>query len=126
LSFAPDGQESWATLPNPESKSKKETSPMLLKEHRFKCIAGTETYLFKIEELVRGLAIWPHRFRLRVAASPRWEAKTFYGASCYEVAEKAADFIAQGANAGQTGMDKESQYSQGPTASPPRTLQIQE
>jgi hypothetical protein len=116
----------WSKIATTPSKFQKETSQMLLKEHRFKFIAGTETYLFKIEELVRGLAIWPHRFRLRVAASSRSEAKTFYGASCYEVAEKAADFMAFGAGVGQPGMERESQHLQGPTASPPRTLQIQE
>jgi len=66
---------------------------MLLKEHRFKFFLGVETYLFTIEELVTGLAGWPDRFRIKLAASKGSEAKTFYGPSCYDVAEKAARYI---------------------------------
>jgi len=68
---------------------------MLLKEHRFKVVAGTETHLFTVEELVTGLAGWADKFRLRLPATSSSEARTFYGASCYETAEKAAAFLAK-------------------------------
>jgi hypothetical protein len=65
---------------------------MLLKEHRFRFLLGTETKFLTIEELVVGVTGWPSRFRLKLAASSRSEARSFYGASCYEAAEKAARF----------------------------------
>jgi hypothetical protein len=95
---------------------------MLLREHRFTFLAGTETYLFRIEELVRGLSAWPHRFRLRLPAGAGSEAKTIYGASCYEVAEKGADLIAINIGyAEETGAPHPSAWL--PDA--PRALQIQ-
>jgi hypothetical protein len=66
---------------------------MLLKEHRFTFFAGGEIHLFRIEEMVSGLAIWPQRFRLKLPASARSEAKTIYASSCDEVAQKAADIL---------------------------------
>jgi len=67
---------------------------MLLKEHRFKFVAGVYTHLFNIEEMVSGMAVWPQKFRLKIPASSTCEARTFYGKSCDEVAEKAAEFMA--------------------------------
>lgn len=67
---------------------------MLLREHRFKFFARTEEFVFRVDELVDGIAAWPGRFRLQLPASPHTEAKTFYGASCEEVAGMAADFVA--------------------------------
>jgi hypothetical protein len=96
---------------------------MLLKEHRFKFFAGTETHLFTIEELVTGLAGWADRFRIRLAASSGSEARTFYGASCYETAEKAAAFIAS--TSGKPGIDIATHWSQAPPDSP-RQLQQQQ
>jgi len=95
---------------------------MLLKEHRYTFFAGTEVHLFRIEELVRGMAVWPHRYRLRLPASSGEESKTIYGASCYEVAQKAADLI--GAKSGWSGKPEATHLSPGPPDSPPRTLQI--
>ena len=95
---------------------------MLLKEHRYTFFAGAEVHLFRIEELVRGMAVWPHRFRLRLLASSGSEVKTIYGASCYEVAQKAADLVA--ANAGWLGKPGATHLSQGPPGSPPQALQI--
>lgn len=95
---------------------------MLLKEHRYTFFAGTEVHLFRIEELVRGMALWPHRYRLRLPAFSGSEVKTIYGASCYEVAQKAADLIAS--NAGWSGKPEATHLSQGPPDSPPRALQI--
>lgn len=96
---------------------------MLLKEYRFKCIVGAETHLFTIEEWVKGLAVWPRRFRVRLPASSRSEAKTFYGATCDEAAEKAANFLAGKSDQSETaGATRLSQRSPG---SPQRSLQIQ-
>jgi hypothetical protein len=67
---------------------------MLLKEHRFKFVAGVCTHVFNIEEMVSGMAVWPHKFRLKIPASSNCEARTLYGKSCDEVAEKAAEFMA--------------------------------
>jgi len=91
---------------------------MLLKEHRFKFFAGTETYFFTIEELVNGLAGWPHRFRIKLPASSGSQAKTFYGESCYDAAEKAAQFLAT--NSRQSGKRRLNHLAQGPPPSPPQ------
>jgi hypothetical protein len=99
---------------------------MLLREHRFKFFVRTEEYVFRIDELVTGVAGWPDRFRLQLPASFRLEAKTFYGASCEEVAEQAASFVAS--CSGQLGKKTGTHLSQGPPASPrqaPRPLQLQ-
>lgn len=96
---------------------------MLLREHRFKFIAGAETHLFRIEELVRGLATWPHKYKLTLPSSARADSKTFYGASCYEVAEKAADFMAR--SSGLSEKRRASHSSKVPAAGPLRALQIQ-
>jgi hypothetical protein len=102
---------------------------MLLREHRFKFFAGAEEYVFRIEELVAGVAGWPGRFRLQLPASFRSKAKTYYGASCEEVTEKAAEFITVSSRPA----DKHTttHFSQGPPASPRQThrsmqLQISE
>ena len=97
---------------------------MLLKEHRFKFIAGTETLLFRIEELVKGPTMWPHRFKLTLPASFHSEARTFYGKSCYEVAEKAANFIDRKAT--DSGTDRSAHSSPGPGAFPRLALQIEQ
>ena len=97
---------------------------MLLKEHRFRFVAGTETLLFRIEELVKGPTTWPHRFKLTLPASFHSEAKTFYGQSCYEVAEKAANFIDRKATNSETVRSAHS--SPGPGAFPRLPLQIEQ
>jgi hypothetical protein len=94
---------------------------MLLKEHRYTFFAGAEVHLFRIEELVRGMAVWPHRFRLRLAASAGCETKTIYGASCYEVAQKGADLIVS--NAGRSERSGATQLT-APLPDPPQALQI--
>jgi hypothetical protein len=96
---------------------------MLLREHRFKFLAGAETHLFRIEELVKGVVVWPQQFRLTLPASASAKSKTFYGASCYEVAEKAADFMAR--NSGHSERVRATHSSQRPPTRPPRALQIQ-
>jgi hypothetical protein len=94
---------------------------MLLREHRFTFFAGTEVHLFRVEELVRGMTVWPHRFRLRVPGSSGSLTKTIYGASCYEVAQRAADVISS--DSGWSGMPGATHLSEGPPA-PLLTLQI--
>jgi hypothetical protein len=95
-----------------------------LKEHRFEYSAGSETHLFVVEEWVKGLAVWPRRFRVRLPASSRSEAKTFYGATCYEAAEKAASFLAGKSDRSETA--RATRLSQRSPASPPhQNLQIQ-
>lgn len=66
---------------------------MLLKEHRFTFFAAGEIHLLRIEEMVSGLAIWPQKFRLKLPASAHSQARTIYGSSCNEVAQKAADVL---------------------------------
>ena len=99
----------------------------LVKEHIFKFTVGDETHSFLVEELVAKLSSWPERFRLRLGASSRSEAKTFYGENCYQVAEKAADFLALGCSSAGT---IKTTYSQLNPSPPPRPtlqpLQIQE
>jgi hypothetical protein len=99
---------------------------MLLREHRFKFFARNKEYVFRVDELVAGIAAWPDRFRLQLPASLGAEARTFYGATCEEAAEKAADFVAS--CSGQLGKNTATHLSQGPPASPrqtPRPLQLQ-
>jgi hypothetical protein len=99
----------------------KALSQTLVKEHNFKFAVGAETHLFLVEELVAKLSSWPARFRVRLNVSPQSEGKTFYGASCYEVAEKAADFVAFSGSAAST--TKSTHSSQSPSASPRQSLQ---
>ena len=97
---------------------------MLMKEHRYLFSAGSTTHIFRIEELVRGLELWPHRFRMKLSASLQWEAQTFYGASCREAAERAADFLAM--RLGQHGPSSTNRKSIRPPAIALKTLQTQE
>jgi hypothetical protein len=99
----------------------KALSQTLVKEHRFKFTVGSETHLFLVEETVAKLSSWPARFRLRLEASSRSEAKTFYGTTCYEVAAKAADFVALGGST--LGINKTTHSLQNPAARPSRFLQ---
>jgi hypothetical protein len=80
--------------------------------------------MFTIEELVGGLAFWPQRFRLKLPASSRCEAKTIYGADCEKVAQEAADVLAGEADWEEKGKVK--RWSPKPPVVPPQTLQIQE
>jgi hypothetical protein len=97
---------------------------MLLKEHRFTCFAGAEIHMFTVEELVGGLAFWPQRFRLKLPANSRSEAKTIYGADCEEVAQAAADVLA--GEAGWEERGKVQRMAPAVAEAPLQTLQIQE
>jgi hypothetical protein len=99
---------------------------MLLREHRFNFFARTEEFVFRVDELVDGIAGWPDRFRLRLPASPHTVAKTFYGASCEEVAGKAADYVAS--CLGSLGKNMTTHETQAPPSPPrqyPRPLLLQ-
>ena len=99
----------------------------LVKEHIFKFTVGDETHLFVVEELVAKLSSWPERFRLRLGASSRSEAKTFYGENSYQVAEKAADFLALGSSSAAAIKTTYSLMNQSPHPRPTlQPLQIQE
>jgi len=65
----------------------------ILKEHRYRLQIGSETRIFRVEELVSGPAIWVKRFRLQIPAETDLEAKTFYGSTDQETAELAAEFF---------------------------------
>jgi hypothetical protein len=69
---------------------------LILKEHRYVVEIGDQKYVFRIEELVSGKAIWKEKFRLHIPAESNRSAKTLYGASAAEVAKLGADFVAQG------------------------------
>jgi hypothetical protein len=105
----------------------KALSQTLVKENIFKFTVGAETHLFVIEELVAKLSSWPAKFRLRLDASPRCEAKTFYGDTSYEVARNADDFVALG---GITPSMNRTNHSSQNLPAPPiqilQPLQIQE
>jgi hypothetical protein len=99
----------------------------LVKEHSFKFTVGSETHLFLVEELVAKLSSWPERFRLRLDASSRSEAKTFYGENCYQVAEKAADFLTLGDSSAAAIKTRSSLLNPSPPPRPTlQPLQIQE
>jgi hypothetical protein len=99
----------------------KALSQTLVKEHSFKFTVGAETHVFVVEELVAKLSNWPARFRLRLEASSRSKPRTIYGASCYEVAEQAADFVAL--SGGSAGMNRTTYSSQNSPTPPHQTLQ---
>jgi hypothetical protein len=105
----------------------KALSQTLVKEHYFKFTVGAETHLLVVEEVVAKLSSWPARFRWRLDASSRSEAKTFYGDTPYEVAKKAADFLALG---GITPSVNKTNHSSQNLPAPPtqilQPLQIQE
>jgi hypothetical protein len=123
--------KSLAALSSPKKETLrmlwKALSQTLVEEHSFKFTVGAETHLLVVEELVAKLSSWPARFRLRLDASPRSEAKTFYGDNCYDVAEKAADFVALG---GITPVMNKTNHSSQHLPAPPiqvlQPLQIQE
>jgi hypothetical protein len=107
---------------------------MLLREHRFTFFAGAEIHVFRIEELIGGVAYWPQRFRLQLPASSRDEAKTIYGADCETLAQKAAEILQRGPMDGDPRQGQglrgegaaEPRVSPWRPGAPPQTLQIQE
>jgi|GEM_PF-3591809 hypothetical protein len=101
-----------------------ETSLILVKEHRFKCVVGRKMHLFVVEELVEGPADWLDKFRLRFCASARSKIATIFGAGCYEVAEKAAQYVVGIARRpSHAGISRTNRPSQGPPLPSRQTLQ---
>lgn len=68
---------------------------MLLKEHRYLVQIGSHTQIFSVHELISGNAGWGDRFRLQIPADSHGEARTVYGASAGEVAEKGLGILTQ-------------------------------
>ena len=97
---------------------------MLLREHRFTFFAGAEIHVFRIEELIGGVAFWPQRFRLQLPASSRGDAKTIYGTDCETLAQKAAEILMRGPVHGEGAAA--ARVSPWQPGGPPQTLQIQE
>jgi len=101
-----------------------ETNLILVKEHRFKFVVGRIMHVFVVEELVKGPVDWPDKFRLRFCAPARSEIRTIFGASCYEVAEKAAQYVVDIARQpSHAGISRTNRPSQGPPLAPRPTLQ---
>jgi hypothetical protein len=65
----------------------------LIKEERYICYLDLEPHVLRIEELIIGSEQWPERFRIRLAASHSREAKTIYGSTAAEAAERAAAYL---------------------------------
>jgi hypothetical protein len=65
----------------------------LIKEERYICYLGMEQHVLRVEELISSSEQWPEPFRVRLAASHRREAKTIYGSTTVEAAERAVSFI---------------------------------
>ncbi len=97
---------------------------MLFREHRFTFFAGAEIHVFRIEELIGGVAYWPQRFRLQLPASSRGEAKTIYGTDCETLAQKAAELLTRESAGGERSVG--ARVSPWRPGGPPQTLQIQE
>jgi len=66
----------------------------LMREERFVFQFGTEEHVLRVQEMLWGPEGWPGPCRILVPASHRREARSFYGATPREVAEKAADYLA--------------------------------
>lgn len=93
----------------------------LVKEYSFKFTVGAEPHLSVVERVVLKLSSCPARFRLKLDGSSRSEANRFYGVTCYEVAGKAADYVALGGST--RGVNKTKHLSQNLPAPPIQILQ---
>lgn len=65
----------------------------LVKEHRYIAYTHVDTLVLRIEEFVSGPVRWPDQYRLKMPATADRPAKTFYGSTSHEVAEKGGQFI---------------------------------
>jgi hypothetical protein len=66
---------------------------MLIKQERFICYLGMEQQVLRVDELISGSEQWPERFRSLLAASHTREAKTIYGSTAREAAERAVVYL---------------------------------
>lgn len=67
----------------------------LIREHRYVLSLGLDTHVLRVEELIAGPISWPRKFRIRLPASMRSEAKTFYGTTGNQVARKITAFLSE-------------------------------
>jgi phenylacetate-coenzyme A ligase PaaK-like adenylate-forming protein len=65
----------------------------LIKEERYIYYLGMEPQVLRVEELISGSEQWPERFRALLAASHTREAKTIYGSTARETAERAVVYL---------------------------------
>ena len=70
---------------------------MILKVHFY--IIHNEERVLRVEELISGSKQWPKRFRTKLRASNYHRARTIYGVTDKEVAEKAARYLESSSSA---------------------------
>jgi hypothetical protein len=70
---------------------------MILQKYEYRFLAGGHSEVLHIEESCPS-SEWPARFRLQLPATSNWEAQTFYGDNCAEVAEQVTDFLTSVSN----------------------------
>lgn len=66
---------------------------MLIKEERYMFYLGMEQQVLRVKELISGSEQWPERFRALLATSRTREAKTIYGSTAREAAERAVVYL---------------------------------
>ena len=66
----------------------------LLREERYILRSGNQEHVLRVQELISGSEAWIERFRVQLSASNLRAAKTIYGSTGREVAEKAAAYLA--------------------------------
>lgn len=74
----------------------------LLREERYVLQIGSEEYVLRAQELIRGANPWPGKCRVQLAASGAREGKKFYGATPREAAERAVDYLSSTFARGRT------------------------
>jgi len=65
----------------------------ILKEHRYIVRIRDGEHVLRIQELISGTEEWPERIRVQLPASIHYRARTIYGITEKEVAEKAAAYL---------------------------------
>jgi hypothetical protein len=65
----------------------------LIKEERYIFSVGTEEHVLRVQELVWGSTAWPEKFRIRLPASYRRDAKRFYGTTAGDAVERATEYL---------------------------------
>jgi len=65
----------------------------MIREDKYILYVGTEEYVLPVQELLSGLEPWPEKFRALLPASREWTARTVYGSSGREAAERAMEYL---------------------------------
>jgi hypothetical protein len=65
---------------------------VFVQQYECKFLAGPDSQFFWIEEAI-GRAGWPGKFRVKIPATTRWEARAFYGDSYADVAQQVTTFL---------------------------------